>query len=129
MRRVLFDHNVPSPLARFLWEYEIKLADEMGWATLQNGQPLSAAERAGFEILLSGDQTIKYERSMIGRKIGVVSMSDNHWPIVKDYADAILKAVATVNPGEIKPVFCGRFIPQRMRKPEAKRTKLKKQAE
>lgn len=93
---------MPSPLPRFLWEYEIKLADEVGWATLQNGQLLSAAERAGFEVLLSGDQTIKYERSMIGRKIGVVSMSDNHWTIVKDYADAILKAVATVNPGEIK---------------------------
>ena len=61
LRRVLFDHNVPSPLPRFLWEYEIKLADEVGWATLQNGQLLSAAERAGFEILLSGDQTIKYE--------------------------------------------------------------------
>jgi hypothetical protein len=129
LRRVLFDHNVPSPLARFLRAYEIKLADEMGWATFQNGQLLSAAERAGFEVLLSGDQTIKYEQSMTGRKIRVVSMSDNHWPIVKDYVDAILKAVATVNPGEIKPVFCGRFRPQRMRKPEAKGTKFKKQTE
>jgi hypothetical protein len=36
-------------------------------------------------VLLSGDQTIKYEQSMAGRKIAVVSMSDNYWPIVKDY--------------------------------------------
>jgi hypothetical protein len=74
---------VPSPLASFLRAYDIKLADDMGWAKFQNGQLLSAAEREGFHVLLSGDQTIKYEQSMAGRKIAVVSMSDNHWPIVR----------------------------------------------
>ena len=108
---------MPSPLASFLKTYDIKLADEMGWAKFQNGQLLSAAEREGFDVLLSGDQTIKYEQSMAGRKIAVVSMSDNHWPIVKDYVAAIVEAVEAVNPGEIKTVFCGRFVPLKLRKP------------
>jgi hypothetical protein len=49
--------------------YDIKLADEMGWTKFQNGQLLSAAEREGFDVLLSGDQTIKYERSMAAAKL------------------------------------------------------------
>jgi hypothetical protein len=117
LRRVLFDHNLPSPLASSLKAFDIKLADEMGWAKFQNGQLLSAAEREGFDVLLSGDQTIKYEQSMAGRKIAVVSMSDNDWPIVKDYVAAIVEAVEAVNPGEIKTVFCGRFVPLKLRKP------------
>ena len=117
MKRILFDHNVPSPLAIFLKAYEVKLADELGWAKFQNGQLLHAAEREGFDVLLSGDQTIKYEQSMAGRKIAVVSMSDNHWPIVKDYVAAIVEAVEAVNPGEVKTVFCGKFVPIKHRKP------------
>jgi hypothetical protein len=113
LKRILFDHNVPSPLASFLRAYDIKLADDMGWAKFQNGQLLSAAEREGFHVLLSGDQTIKYEQSMAGRKIAVVSMSDNHWPIVKDYVEAVEAA----KPGEIKTVFCGKFVPLKLRKP------------
>jgi hypothetical protein len=82
-----------SPLAGFLTAYEITLADEMGWAKFQNGQLLRAAEREGFDVLLSGDQTIKYEQSMAGRTIAVASMSDNHRRIVKDYVAAIVETV------------------------------------
>jgi hypothetical protein len=91
----------------------------MGWAKFQNGQLLSAAEREGFDVLLPGDQTIKYEQSMVGRKIAVVSMSDNHWPIVKDYVTAIVEAIETAKPGEIKTVFCGKFVPLKPGKPRS----------
>ena len=90
-------------------------ADEMGWAKLKNGQLLNAAEAAGFDVLLSSDKTIKYEQNMTGRKIGVVAMSDNHWPSVGEYGSAIAEAVDVVRPGEVLPVFCGRFLPRKFR--------------
>lgn len=34
----------------------------MGWSRTKNGQLLDAAEQAGFKVLLSGDQTLKYEQ-------------------------------------------------------------------
>jgi hypothetical protein len=117
LKRVLFDHNVPGPLERFFRNYDVHLADEMGWAKLKNGQLLDAAEASGFDVLLSSDKTIRYEQNMTGRKIGVVAMSDNHWPSVDEYGAAIVDAVATVQPGEVKPVFCGTFVPRRFRKP------------
>ena len=37
-----------------------------------NGKLLAVAEEAGFEVLLSGDKTIKDELLIGGRKIGMV---------------------------------------------------------
>ena len=114
---MLFDHNVPGPLERFLRTYDLKLADQLGWAKLKNGTLLSEAEKAGFDVLFSGDQTIEYEQNMAGRRIGVIVMSDNHWPIVKHYVSAIAQAIDEVEPGEVRRVYCGTFVPHRFRKP------------
>jgi hypothetical protein len=38
VKRVLFDHNVPSPLRRLLKMCDVAFADEMGWALLENGE-------------------------------------------------------------------------------------------
>jgi len=108
--KVLFDHNVPEPLARLLEAHDIKLADEMGWARLKSGALLAHAEQAGFDSLLSGDKTIRHEQNMKGRRIAMVYMSDNHWRIVRGYVPEIQKALDTVRPGEVRAVFCGTFI-------------------
>lgn len=88
----------------------------MGWSRSKNGLLLDAAEQAGFEVLLSGDQTIKYEQNMSNRRIGIVSMSDNHWPIVRDYVSTIAEAIEQVQPGEVRSVYCGTFVPRRSAK-------------
>lgn len=115
MKRVLFDQNVPRPLRRFLTACEVKSADEMGWSRTKNGRLLDAAEQAGFDVVLSGDQTIRYEQNMLHRQIGIVSMSDNHWPIVKNYVSAIAEAIEQVRPGEVRTVYCGAFTTRRSR--------------
>jgi hypothetical protein len=51
LRRVLFDHNVPGPLERYFQAHEVKLADALGWAKLDNGALLTAGEQAGFDVL------------------------------------------------------------------------------
>ena len=94
----------------------MKVADEMAWSRSKNGLLLDAAEQAGFEVLLSGDQTIKYEQNTSDRAIGVVSMSGNHWPIVKDYVSAIPDAIEQVKPGEIRLVYCATFVRRRSAK-------------
>jgi len=114
--KVLFDQNVPRPLVRFLAPHSVKRAAELGWDELKNGLLLTAAEDAGFDVLLSGDKTIRHEQNMDGRRISLVYMSDNHWPIVKDHVAAILEAVVQVAPGEVRPVCCGKFVARRFRK-------------
>jgi hypothetical protein len=115
---VLFDQNVPRPLARLLTECEVKRAAELGWSRLTNGLLLNSAEAAGYDVLLSGDKTIRHEQNMAGRKIAVVCMSDNHWPIVRDHIPAILQAIEQVAPGELRGVYCGAFPHSRIHKPD-----------
>jgi hypothetical protein len=92
----------------------------MGWSRVSNGKLLDAAEQAGFEVLLTGDKSLRYEQNMTGRKIGVVSMSDNHWNIVQDYVPAIVEAVEMVKPGDFLGVYCGIFSARKLRKPEGR---------
>jgi hypothetical protein len=117
--KILLDQNVPRPLARLLSGHDVKRAAELGWAELKNGMLLTAGENAGFDVLLSGDKTIPYEQNMTGRKIAVICMSDNHWPIVKDYVPAILQAIEQIPPGNVVKVYCGRFVARRFQRPES----------
>ena len=114
--KVLLDQNVPRPLAKLLVGHEVIRTAELGWAELQNGMLLAAGESAGFDVLLSGDKTIPHEQNMAARKIALVCMSDNHWPIVKDYVPAILQAIEQAAPGEVRTIYCGTFVPRRFQR-------------
>ena len=49
---VLFDHGTPAPLQAFLsHDHSVREAKAQGWDRLTNGELLTAAEAAGFEVL------------------------------------------------------------------------------
>jgi hypothetical protein len=54
---ILFDHSTPGPLAAYLAGHRITKAKDRGWDRLTNGDLLAEAERAGFEILLTADNS------------------------------------------------------------------------
>jgi len=118
--KILCDQNVPRPLVKLLAGHEVKRAAELGWAELKNGNLLAACEDAAFDVLLSGDKTIRYVQNIASRKIALVCMSDNHWPIVKNYIPAILEAIGHAKPGEVSAVYCGTFVPRRFQTPGSK---------
>lgn len=61
--KILFDANTPAPLARFLRGHEVMRADDLGWQGLDNGALLDAAEQAGFDLLLTCDQNVRYQQN------------------------------------------------------------------
>lgn len=61
--RVLFDQGTPVPLRRLLRNNQVETAFERGWHTLTNGELLAAAERDGFEILLTTDKNLRYHKT------------------------------------------------------------------
>lgn len=99
--KILFDANTPAPLSRFLRGHDVVRADELGWQALENGALLDAAEKAGFDLLLTCDQNIRYQQSSAGRKLAVVILSSNHWPTVRRTAARIATAVDFVQTGQI----------------------------
>jgi hypothetical protein len=61
--RILFDHGTPRGLARELPNHTVATAKENGWEQLSNGDLLKAAEDAGFGLLLTTDQRIRYQQT------------------------------------------------------------------
>ena len=88
--RILFDHNVPVGVRRFLVKHEVRTVTEMSWPPqLENGELLMAAETAAFDVMVTSDQNIRYQQNLTGRKLAMVVLGSNIWPIVRDYGEVI----------------------------------------
>jgi hypothetical protein len=81
----------------------------MGWAGLNNGELLQAAEDNGVEVLLTGDQTLKREQNLAGRRLAVVALSAIQLPIIRNNLPAIVAAIDRAVPGSFQIVDCGTF--------------------
>lgn len=60
---------------------------------LENGELLKAGEAAGFDVMVTSDQNIKYQQNLSGRKLALVVLGSNIWPIVRAHGAAIKSAV------------------------------------
>ena len=76
-------------------------ADELGWQGMENGDLLEAAERAGFDLLLTCDQNIQHQQNLTGRKLALLVLSSNHWPTLRLVAARIASAVDFVQAGQL----------------------------
>lgn len=110
--RVLFDHNLPHKLRTSLatlGKHEFVTAPYKGWGDLKNGELLRIAEESGIEVLVTGDQSLLNEQNLTGRRLAIVALSANNWPIVKNYLPQILAAIDSAVPGSFQAVDCGAF--------------------
>jgi hypothetical protein len=60
---------------------------------------LNAAEAAGFEILLTTDKNFIHQQNLQGRKIAIVVLGNQQWPMLRLHVQAIVNAVNTALPG------------------------------
>jgi hypothetical protein len=56
--RILFDQGTPVPLRQTLTAHKVSTAFEMGWAKLDNGELLRAAE-GQFDLFVTTDQNLR----------------------------------------------------------------------
>ena len=60
--KVLLDESAPIQLRGYLTHHETFSTVYAGFGAYKNGALLRAAEDAGFDLLVTGDQTLQYER-------------------------------------------------------------------
>ncbi len=98
--RVLFDKNVPVGVRRFLARHEVRTVVELRWSPqLENGEPLKAADESAYDVLVTCDQNIEHQQNLRGRKLALVVLGSNLWPIVRNYEVLIAKAVEAASRG------------------------------
>ena len=107
--RILFDQNVPRALSAFLIGHEVFRAAELNWDELRNGELLLRAEAHGFEALITCDRNLEYQQRVTGRKIGIIALSTNNWPLILKRLDPVVNAVETLEAGAYIAVDCGVF--------------------
>ena len=97
--RILFDHGTPSPLRPFLYAHTVEKTQDLGWDTLNNGELLSAAEKASFEVFLTTDKNIRYQQNFSRRAIAIVVLGNARWPVAQRYIDRIIAVIEAAKPG------------------------------
>jgi hypothetical protein len=96
---VLFDQGTPVGIRDFLPSHTVKTAREQGWSTLLNGELLSVAEQAGFDVLLTTDKNLVYQQNLSERKIAIVVLSRNRWSLIRPVLAQIARAINEARPG------------------------------
>jgi hypothetical protein len=91
-------------LRGFLPRHEIFTAFERGWAALQNGELLQAAEAEGFGVFVTTDQNLRYQQNLPKRRLAIVVLKTTSWPRIREHVDAIAAAIDNIQPSEYREV-------------------------
>jgi predicted nuclease of predicted toxin-antitoxin system len=98
--KILFDVNMPRPLRGALPGHEILTAQSQGWAELKNGDLIAAAEKNGFDVLITADKNLSYQQNLIARKIAILVLPTNKLKILKRIAPHIRATLDSLKPGD-----------------------------
>ena len=98
--RVLFDQGTPAPLRRHLTGHRVETAFERGWSALRNSELLERAEADGYQLLITTDQSLRYQQDLFGRRLSVLVLLSTSWPRIQTRVDDIAAAVDRITPGE-----------------------------
>jgi hypothetical protein len=67
---------------------------------LSNGVLIAAAERDGFDVLVTGDKNIPRQQNLTGRRLAVVILGNQSWPVIKPHVAMIVERIGVVSAGE-----------------------------
>jgi len=96
--RILFDQGTPIPLRDSLHPHTVDTAAEMGWSTLTNGELISAAEQSGFDVIITTDQSLKYQQNLSHRKLSIVVLKTTSWPRIRRSIPSITGGIQSLPP-------------------------------
>jgi predicted nuclease of predicted toxin-antitoxin system len=97
--RVLFDQGTPVPLRQSLTQHQVSTTHERGWSRLRNGELLDAAEREGFELLVTTDSNLRHQQDLSARRLAIVVLRSTSWPRIQRALAAVVAAVSAAKPG------------------------------
>jgi len=98
--KILFDVNIPHPLRREFPGHEVVTAQFKGWAELENGELVSAAEKDGFDIFVTADKNLRYQQNLSGRQIAILVLPTNKLKVLRQIVPVIRAKTDTMKPGD-----------------------------
>ena len=71
----------------------------MGWAKLNNGDLLTAAEKS-FDAFITTDQNLYYQQNLAGRRLAILVLPTTSWPEIQKHTKKIADVLNTLKPGD-----------------------------
>lgn len=104
--RVLLDECVPRKLKGSLTGHECRTVPEEGMAGKRNGELLSLAENAGFDVFLSIDRGIEFQQNLQTRRIAilVIHARSSRLADLLPHVPELLRRLERLRPGEVARV-------------------------
>ena len=68
---MLFDQGTPAPLRGRFPVHSMDTLAEKGWSEKGNGAWVDVAEREGYDVLVTTDQSLPYQQNPVGRRIAL----------------------------------------------------------
>lgn len=104
--RVLLDECVDWRLGRDLAGHDVKMARQMGWTTIKNGELLTLAA-AHFDVFVTVDRNLSFQQRLGVYAIAVVVVRarSNRLADLRNLVPDLLSAIEAARPGA--PTFVG----------------------
>ena len=101
--KILLDECIDQKLRLLFTGHDCETAAYAKLAGLKNGVLLSAAESAGFELMITTDQEIPYQQNLDRRRIAILILCapTNRLADLKPLVPAALRALNVVTPGKV----------------------------
>ena len=101
--RILIDECIDERFRNSLPGHDCQTARYAGLAGLKNGELLTAAETAKFDVFLTVDQGIEYQQNLTGRKIAIIIFrtKTNRLYHLLQLVPACLAHIESIRPGQI----------------------------
>ena len=102
--KILFDHGTPAPLREHLAEHSVDRSAERGWELLENGELIRRAEEDGYQVIVTTDQSIRYQQNLTGRRVAIIVLMATAWPRIRNRIEEIRVAIEEARPGRVREV-------------------------
>jgi predicted nuclease of predicted toxin-antitoxin system len=104
--RLLLDECIDERLRHLFSGHQCQSVRYAGLAGLKNGVLLSAAQAAGFQVLITADQSIADQQNLTIRKIAVLILCGrtNRLADLKLLIPSALEALDFIEPGQVRRV-------------------------
>ncbi len=101
--KVLLDECVPRKFKNSLFSHDCRTVPEEGLAGKKNGELLSLAEQAGFQVFLTLDRGIEYQQNLHPRNISVVIVraKSSRLSELLIHVPDLLRLLESIEPGQL----------------------------
>ena len=96
--KLIFDENVPLPLGKYFSNHILSTIQEEGWAGVDNGEIIELID-GHFDVFILADKNLRYQQNLSSRRIAMVELPTNRWPILESIAKKVVTAVEQSKPG------------------------------